>query len=481
VKHAPSILVGVLALSLPATALAACDPPAAGKPPAVMCGLDNPRGLAFGAGGALFVAEAGHGGAPCDPPPPDTPALSCYGLTGAISRLWHGQQVRIVGKLPSVSFRFGAQARGPNDIALRFGKGPESWVLGADGADVTIGLEADPATRDVKDRHDFGKLVHIPASALFAPSTDLCAGDACWQPRVDIAAYEIGGGPDSGKPESDPYGLLVERRGHRRGDDDEAEDEEAEDDHHDHGRREGGDDDGDEGHRTSDVVIDASGNSLLHVDADGEISLLAVFPSRTTTPPRPAPGITALTDSVPTSVVVGPDGAYYVGELVGIPFTSSATVKRDNSNIYRVERGQDPEHPTVFLDGHATGFNAIIDIAFRGNDLYILQHWTTSPTASPKDGKLIRVACGGHPFACDGLHPTTVLDGLDGPTSLAFGPDGALYVTNKGALPAFTSLTSAYKPQGEVLRIDLGDADDHGHHGDDDHEGDNGHHDDEGR
>jgi len=475
VKHAPSILVGTLALSFWATALPACDAPAPGKPPAVMCGLDNPRGLAFGADGALFVAEAGHGGAPCGQAPMGTPALSCYGLTGAISRLWHGQQDRIVSGLPSVSFRFGAQARGPNDIGLRFGKGAESWVLGAGGADVTIGLEADPATRDdAPDREDFGKLVHIPASALFAPSAELC--QKCWEPRVDIAAYEIGGGPDPGKPESDPFGLLVERRGHRRGDDDEAED-----DLDGHGRHKGLDGEDEDGHGTDDVVIDASGNSLLRVNADGEISLLAVFPSRTTTPPRPAPGITALTDSVPTSVVVGPDGAYYVGELVGIPVASSATVKRDNSNVYRVQRGQDPEHPTVFLDGHVTGFNAIIDIAFKGNDLYILQNWTTSPTASPKDGKLIRVACGGHPFACDGLHPTTVLDGLDGPTSLAFGPDGALYVTNKGALPAFTSLTSAYKPQGEVLRIDLGDADDHGHHGDDDHEGDNGHHDDEGR
>jgi hypothetical protein len=431
-----------------------------------MCGLDNPRGMAFGADGALFVAEAGHGGAPCDAPPPGTPALSCYGLSGGISRLWHGQQDRIVSsKLPSVSFRLGAQARGPNDIALRFGKGPESWVLGAGGADVTIGLEADPATRDVKDRQDFGKLVHIPASALFAPSTDLCTGDDCWQPRVDIAAYEIGGGPDSGKPESDPYGLLVERRGHRRGDDDEAgddeaEDHEAEDDHHDHGRHEGGDDEGEDGHGAADVVIDASGNSLLHVDADGDISLLAVFPSRSTTPPRPTPGTTALTDSVPTSVVVGPDGAYYIGELAGIPFagTTSDGKTRDKSNIYRVARHQDPYYPTVFLDGHVTGFNAIIDMAFHGDDLYIVQNWTMAADGVTRlAGNLIRVACEGRPLVCDGLRPTIVLGGLDGPTSLAFGPDGALYVTNKAVLPAFTSDTSPYKPRGEVLRIDLPD------------------------
>ena len=58
---------------------------------------------------------------------------------------------------------------------------------------------------------------------------------------------------------------------------------------------------------------------------------------------------------------------------------------------------------------------------------------------------------------------TVVMDKLDDPRGLAFGPDGALYVTNHGASPAFTSATSEHKPLGEVLRIDLGTADDHGH------------------
>jgi len=116
-----------------------------------------------------------------------------------------------------------------------------------------------------------------------------------------------------------------------------------------------------------------------------------------------------------------------------------------------------------------TGFNAIIDIAFKGDDLYILQHWTTAPNTL--DGKLIRVACGGRPLVCDALHPTTVLGGLDGPTSFVFGADGALYITNHGASPAFTSPTSEHRPLGEVLRIDLGNADDHGHA---DHEADKG-------
>jgi len=432
VKHLPSIFVGTLALALSASGQAGSGPVVT----VVMNRLDDPRGLAFGPGGALFVAEAGYGGAPCAA----GTQFNCYGLTGAVSRLWHGRQDRVVSGLPSVSFRLGASARGPHDIAMRFGKGAGSSVLGVGGAHVTIGLENDPASREVQNRPDLGKLVHIPASTLLAPSAHLCDHD-CWIPVVDIAAYEIGGGPDGGAPESDPYGLLVERRG-GPGDDQDQED--------------GGD-----------VVVDASGNSLLRVDEDGHISLLGVFPSRKTTPPRPTPGITALTDSVPTSVAVGPDGAYYVGELAGIPFTGP---KRDKSNIYRVEAGQDPYHPTVFLDGHATGFNAIIDMAFQGDDLYIVQHWTMAPDGTQRPGNLIRVACAGRPLVCDGLHPTIVLGGLDGPTALAFAPDGALYITNHGASPAFTSPTSEHTPLGEVLRIDLGDADHHGHA---DHEADN--------
>jgi hypothetical protein len=63
----------------------------------VMSSLDNPRGLAFAPNGALFVAEAGRGGAPC----PGTMGLNCYGLTGAVKRLWHGHQDRVATGLVS--------------------------------------------------------------------------------------------------------------------------------------------------------------------------------------------------------------------------------------------------------------------------------------------------------------------------------------------------------------------------------------------
>jgi hypothetical protein len=50
------------------------------------------------------------------------------------------------------------------------------------------------------------------------------------------------------------------------------------------------------------------GNALLRVSDWGKISTLAAFPSR---PQRS-------TDAVPTAVAQGPDGAYYVGELMGV-------------------------------------------------------------------------------------------------------------------------------------------------------------------
>ncbi len=81
----------------------------------VASGLDNPRGLAFGPNGALYVAEAGEGGTDfCF----DHAGFghACAGMSGAVTRLWQGKQERILQGLPSLADEFGT-ALGPSDVS----------------------------------------------------------------------------------------------------------------------------------------------------------------------------------------------------------------------------------------------------------------------------------------------------------------------------------------------------------------------------
>ncbi|HMI55031.1 MAG TPA: ScyD/ScyE family protein, partial [Gemmatimonadaceae bacterium] len=264
----------------------------------VMNSLDNPRGLAFSPDGVLYVTEAGRGGtSPCMTVP-----QVCYGPTGAVSRLRKGVQERFATGLPSLVSANGVAQAGPNDIAF----------LGVGDAYVTTGLQASPFVRALLGEvgSEFGQLVHLTASGK-------------WRFIVDVAAYEAANNPDgrlsNGAPvfDSNPYGLLAVRGAH--------------------------------------IVTDA--NALLRVSANNEISLLAVFHSRGSIPPRRsfAPAqFDSLTDAVPTSVVIGPDGAYYVSELTGVPFTDT------RANIYRVVPGE-PSRLFLTQDACVGGFKMIMD------------------------------------------------------------------------------------------------------------------------
>jgi hypothetical protein len=166
---------------------------------------------------------------------------------------------------------------------------------------VTVGLGGDPAVIRPAFGQGFGRLVRINPRGH-------------WRFSTDVAAFEQANNPDRGPIDSNPYGLLVDHR--------------------------------------DKYIAEAGGNGLLKVRRHGSISSVAQFPSR----PQGR-----RTDSVPTEVVRGPDGALYVSELTGGPFFPG------EAKIWRVKHGQ----AQPFLEG----FTTIVDLDWScdGRHLYVLQ------------------------------------------------------------------------------------------------------------
>jgi sugar lactone lactonase YvrE len=329
-------------------------------------GLDNPRGIAFGPDGALYVAESGEGGPPpCVPGGPEG-GEACFGRTGAVTRITKHSQNRVLKGLPSVSEPGGFAALGPVDLGFSHKAGYLLLGCPACGADTRQQFGAAAAR--------LGKLLKVNQHGIRAVA--------------DFVRFEVANNPDQGAGaapgppiDSNPNGLLVGKR--------------------------------------SQLAVDAGGNDLLKVDHRGRIKLVAVFPTQTV----PNPGIPDLppeleVQSVPTSVVKGPDGAYYVGELTGFPFPVGG------ARVWRVVPGHDPE---VF----AEGFTNIIDIAFdkRGR-LYVLEIATegllsAEPPTLPV-GRLVRVDR-------DGSQTTLAREGLEAPGGFVLG-HGAAYITNRSVV-----------------------------------------------
>ena len=342
---------------VPAGAVMKRDAPtAAASVSVVMSNLNNPRGLAWGPEGGLYVVEAGTAAvtANCVVVPRGT---SCYTGTGAVSRWWKGQQERVATGLPSIF------TTGPNDV-----QGPQDISFhGRGNAYITIGFAGPPAARAGLGAvgANFGTLIKL------TPNGE-------WSVEADISALEAATNPAGGPLDSNPYGVLAEP-----------------------GRQ---------------FVTDAGGNSVFEVTANGAVSLV------TTLPGTPAPPPFNQSEPVPTEVVRGPDGALYVSTLTGAPFVAG------NAAIWRVVPGS---APTV----HAGGFKTITDFDWGPDgSLYVLQ-FASAPLFFGQPGLLIRVAP-------DGVR-TTISSSLTNPTGVLVGPDGAIYVSNRGNVVGV----------GEVLRI----------------------------
>lgn len=184
------------------------------------------------------------------------------------------------------------------------------------------------------------------------------------------------------------------------------------------------------------LVVDAGGNSLHRIDNRGNAELVATFPVEMLStdnfnslcggPCIPEPVIPG--QSVPTSVVVAPDGSYWVGELKGFPApTGQSGVWRIEPGATGVECGVDPECTKV-LDG----FTSIVDLTLGPDGMLYVSEFDEASWAAVEI--FPAQAVGGTLNACDlaTLTCSVVATGVPEHTSVAFDKQGTPWVTVNG-------------------------------------------------
>jgi hypothetical protein len=122
-------------------------------------------------------------------------------------------------------------------------------------------------------------------------------------------------------------------------------------------------------------------------------------------------------------------GHFYVGNLETFPLAPDA------AKILEINPGG-----KILSD--RTGFTNIVSaIHDKSGNLYVLESTTGNPLPTPDTGMIVRVNADGA--------METIASGLSLPTAMTLGPDGALYVSNKGF---------GYPPgMGEIVRVEVGE------------------------
>ena len=198
------------------------------------------------------------------------------------------------------------------------------------------------------------------------------------------------------------------------------------------------------------LVADAAANDLLRVNNEGVVEVLAIFPNEFVSTgnikslfgcPEGPPNICELpaaipAQAVPTSIAIGPDGWYYVGELKGFPAPT------DESRIWRIapwaswaDCGDSTDCQVVFNGG----FTSIIDLAFGPDGLlYVVEldeaSWFAGELpGGPTTGTIN--ACDIDLLVCIEVESDLVL-----PSAITFGKDGTLWSTEFALIPPFAGV-----------------------------------------
>jgi sugar lactone lactonase YvrE len=297
----------------------------------VASGLDNPRGIAIGEDGQIYVAEAGRGGLKCfDLGGGGPEAVKCPGLTGAISVITKGGGHQpIVSDLASVSGPGGFGATGPDGLS-RNEEGRLYTIMAScpQQVDELVAKAGDgyfdpSVVAGAKDQ--LGQVIKVTGPGKFKKIAGV--GDFDWK----WSDLNKSTNPDF--PDCNPYGILA-------GEHDQW-------------------------------VVDAATNTLDHVKSNGIVEIVANIPK----PP--------VSDAVPTCVDRGPDGALYVGELTGGGNAPGASI------VWRVDTGTKPK---ATVTKWAEGLTAVTGCGFgKDGTFYATEYSQDGLGGGPYTGAVVKV------------------------------------------------------------------------------------------